>query len=220
MVSNSDGGVVETLVDLADGASTPDGANPHPHVTVRHNHSGVTEVTSLLQSMYLHSEEEQHQSGDEGDYESKQLQELHAKIEALENRHKEAVDSLLNREEGLRVAIEAAAQGAKDYADENLQRFEQAVIACLKRRDDQWEARLQKVARTPRVAWRPSGFSTPSPVVPPTPQSPEADVTITPLPTPVRSVSKKPPINSGSQEALQTSLSSLNSVKIFSLSVH
>lgn len=194
VVTNSDEAVAQTLVAFVDEASTSDGAGPHPHVTLRHNRSGVTEITSLLQSMYLHSEEEQHQSGDEGEYESEQFQELHAKIETLEIRLKESVDSLLNREEGLRVAIEAVAQGAREYAEGILQKFEQAVIACLKRRDEQWEARLQRVTRPQRVSWRPSGFSTPSPVVPPTPQSPDADVTITPTPTPVSAVSKKPPI--------------------------
>ena len=77
-----------------------------------------TNIYQHMETMYLEPSDEEQQQADE--YEdtdaasfSEQLQNLQAKVDTLEKRLKEVVDSTLNREEALRAAIEAMAQEAK-----------------------------------------------------------------------------------------------------------
>ncbi len=183
-------GSAQPLVDETQDPNTSGNDNPRRHVTTRCNRSGVTKITTLLETMYLEDDgEKQNQSEFEVDGMADQLQELHFKIEALENRLKEAVDSTLNREDGLRAVMEAVAKQAMEYTDESLQKFDLAVVACLARRDMQWEDKLKKATKPQRLSWGPIGFSTPA-LVPAIPHTPEADATITPLHT----ATPKPPI--------------------------
>lgn len=71
---------------------------------------------------------------------TKQIQELLSKVEAAEGRLKETINSTLNCEEGPRDAIETTAREAKEYTEERLQRFDQALVACLECSDSvlQW----------------------------------------------------------------------------------
>lgn len=50
------------------------------------------------------------------------------KIEALEIRLRETVDSTLNREDGLWAVIDAVGQRAEEYIDEKLQELDQTVV--------------------------------------------------------------------------------------------
>ena len=142
-------------------------ADPYRHVTTRLNQSGVAEVTSRLESMYLDPSDQGHQQLDEEeDGEAlalrEQLQDLHLRIDTLENRLKEAVDSTLNREEGLRAASGAMAEAAKGYVDARLQGLDRAIVECLERRDIRWGQELKKALNKNRLSWRPASFSTPA----------------------------------------------------------
>ena len=189
-----DGGTDEegagALIDIFQDPNISDKADPHRHVTTRHNRSGVAEITTLLETMYLEEGvEDQLQVSDDGEDMAGLLQELHLKIEALEDRLKQAVDSALNREDGLRAAIEAVAKQVNEHTDERLQKMDQAVVVCLERRDKQWEDKLKKSTKQQRFSWSPAGFSTPAVVTAP-PHTLGGDGTITPLHT----VTPKPPI--------------------------
>lgn len=136
-----DGGTDEegagALIDIFQDPNISDKADPHRHVTIRPNRSGVAEITTLLETMYLEEgAEDQLQVSDDGEDMAGLLQELHLKIEALEDRQKQAVDSALNREDGLRAAIEAVAKQVNEHTDERLQKMDQAVVMCLERREN------------------------------------------------------------------------------------
>lgn len=138
-----------SLIDLTQKPAPSTETDPPRHVTTRLNRSSMAELSSLLESMYLDTpREDQQPTEDFEDIEAvsfvQQLQDQQLKIDALENRLKEAVDSTLNREEGLRTAIDAMAKEAKLYIDARLERFEQVVAACLERRDKQWGEDLEK----------------------------------------------------------------------------
>lgn len=89
-----------------------------------------------------------------------QIQELQLKMETLENRLKDTIDSTLNREEGLRASIETMVKEAKECVDIKLQRFDQVLVDCLKRRDKRWGVELEKTRNKNRSSWRPASFST------------------------------------------------------------
>lgn len=103
-----------SLIDLIPNP-TPADANPHRHITTRHNRSGMAEFSSLLESLYLETpHEEQHPAEDSKDGEAvsfaQKLHDQQMKVGALENWLKEAVDSTLNCEEDLRIAKDAMAK--------------------------------------------------------------------------------------------------------------
>lgn len=125
--STAKGGAQPPSVSLQ-GDSQSANTTPQQNVTTRHNCSGVTQITSLLETMYIDSDdEERQQSGDEADNATEQLQELYLRAESLYDHLREAVDSTPIRENGLRPAVEAAATGANEYTDEGLHRFDQAI---------------------------------------------------------------------------------------------
>lgn len=100
-----------SLTDLIQKPTPSAETDPHRRVTTRLNRSGMAELTSLLESMYVETpQEDQQPAEDFEDVEAvsfvQQLQDQQLKVEALENRLKEAVDSTLNQEEGLKVAID------------------------------------------------------------------------------------------------------------------
>lgn len=115
-------------IELAQDLETSIPESPHCHVTIKHECNSFSEITILLESTYLQSQEEGKQPSDDGEEVEcvQQLQELQGRVVAMEQRHKEAMDSLLNREDGLRAAIEAVAEVVRDYTDNRLQRFERA----------------------------------------------------------------------------------------------
>jgi len=127
-----------SLIDWEPIASPFVEADPYCHITDRHNRSGISEVTSMLDSLYLDPlGEEQHPPQDEEeDAEAvsmvEQIQELQLTVETLENRLKDTIDSTVNRVEGLRSAMETMVKETKKYVDIKLQRFDQAVVDCLK----------------------------------------------------------------------------------------
>lgn len=84
---------------------------------------------------------------------TERLQELQLRMEALENRHKEAVDSTLNQEEGLRAVIQAVAKEAKEYIDERLQVFEPSVVAWLQWSEKHLGDELKKAQGKNRTFW-------------------------------------------------------------------
>ena len=157
--------------DLADAARAPaslpaSGFDPYRHVTDRLNRSGVSELTTRLESLYLEHEEGDDQREEEEedavDTVAEQLQELQLRMGALEIQQREAAESTLNREEGLRTAIEAVAKQAKEYIDAKLQEMDQVVVACLQRRDKQWGEELKRTINKSRTSWRPVSCSTPA----------------------------------------------------------
>lgn len=82
------------------------------HVTIRRERSAVSEVTSLLQSLFLECCVEDNRPVEEAEDAAvaglaPHVQELQLCVDALDLRLREAVDSTLNWEEGLRVAIQS-----------------------------------------------------------------------------------------------------------------
>ncbi|XP_077053567.1 uncharacterized protein LOC143704722 [Siphateles boraxobius] len=157
-----------SLIDWEPVNHLPEEDDPYRHITTRHNQSGVTEITTLLDSLYLDPPGEQQQplrdeyEDAEGVSMVEQIQELRLKVDTLENQLKDSIDSTLNREEGLRAAIDTMVNEAKEYVDSKLQRFDQVVVDCLKRRDKQWGEELEKTRNKSRSSWRPASFSTPA----------------------------------------------------------
>ncbi|XDV22120.1 hypothetical protein PO909_027079 [Leuciscus waleckii] len=102
-------------------------------------------------------------------------------METLENRLKDSNDSTLNREEGLRASIETMLKEAKEYVDIKLQRFDQVLVDCLKRRDKRWGEELEtKIHNRKRSSWRPASFSTPTGFSSADQGMPKGDVTLPP----------------------------------------
>ena len=182
------------LIDLAQNITFPAEDDSYRHVTCRHNRNDRSDVTSMLESMYLDpQDEDQHQSDDSDTGAigvAEQLQHIHLRIESFENRFREAADSTLNREEGLRAAIDAMARESKEYIDMRLQRLDQTLVSCLQRRDKRWDEELKRTINKSRASWKPVSFSTPAAGLPPGRPTSVGDVV---LPSSA-AVSAKPPI--------------------------
>ncbi len=123
--------------------STADAANstdPGRHVTTRRDWGAVSELTSLLKSLYLESRVEDSRPAEEAEDAAlaglaQRIQELQLCVDDLDLRLREAVDSTLNQEKGLRVAIQSVGKESKEYVDLKLQKHDQIVVDCLRRRD-------------------------------------------------------------------------------------
>ncbi|KAK7895603.1 hypothetical protein WMY93_020928 [Mugilogobius chulae] len=168
--------------------------DPYRHVNTRQNQSGVAELTSQLEAMYINEEGQAAVEAEEGNDEDvkivmEQLETLKLSVDGLEARLNEAVDSTLNREDGLRAAMDRMAGEIKEYVDAKLQHFDEVVTACLQRRDQRWAEELKRAQSKTRFSWRPAGVSTPVNAMPSAHQS-TADITFPTAPA----VATRPPI--------------------------
>lgn len=151
------------------GDSQAPNADAHRHVTIRAERSVVSEVSSLLEGLYLNDPEEaEEQQAEEGEDDEacaleEQLEELKSRMSVLEERQRQAIDSTLNREEGVRASIDKLSQDVKEYVDSRIKSLDQAIVACLQRRDKRWEEQIQKTINKSRLSLRPSAVSTPFP---------------------------------------------------------
>lgn len=136
-------------------------ADPYRHVTSRRE---VVEFTSLLETMYLEQPEQEPPQPEDDEVLAlrEELRDLHARVDALEVRLSEGVDSALQREEGRGAALETVAEAAKGYVDARLQGLDRAIMTCLERRDVCWGQELKKALDRNRLSWRLGGFSTPA----------------------------------------------------------
>lgn len=129
------------------------------HVTTRDPRKSVGELTSMLHSLYL---DEDAPADEQGPDVAALFDSLNAHIDAVEERQKEAIDSTLCREEGLRASIDGLSDTLKDYINDKLQAMDEAIVACLKKRDAKWQEELKRCMDKTRLSWRPAVYSTPA----------------------------------------------------------
>lgn len=143
--------MVELCPDPAPSTADPASmVDPGRHVTIQHDRSNVSELTSMFESLYLESlvEDPQAAEGAEEANDSgmdafiQRIQEMQLSVSVLDLRLQEAMDSTLN------LGI--------------------------------WEEELRRVQHRGQSLWRPTGFFTPAaPAAPAAPSHPSAEGDVT-----------------------------------------
>lgn len=114
----------------------------------------VSELASLLDEMYIdQKEEEEAVVGGKEDSVDEQLELLRERLNILEERHKQSVDSILNREDAIHAAIDRMAENLKQYVDEKLKHLDKTLVTCLQRRDKKWEEELKRSFQKSCLSW-------------------------------------------------------------------
>ncbi|KAL6477524.1 hypothetical protein MHYP_G00133590 [Metynnis hypsauchen] len=151
-----------------------DQARPTQHITQRQPRGGITEVSSLLEQLYLDDPKSsvgQHEDDDDEDVDvsnelsllGERLLKLTERVGVLEARIKDVVDSSLSREEGLRETVDKLSVNMKEYIDERFSHLDRTIVDCLHRRDRVWEEKLKETSRRiPRKLLKPLTSSTPA----------------------------------------------------------
>ncbi len=122
----------------------------------------VSALASLLDEMYLDQrKEEEIVVEGKGNSVDEQFELLRERLDTLEERHKQSVDSILNREDAVRALIDRVAEDVKQYVDDKLKHLDETLVACLQRRDKKWEE-LKKNFQKSHVSWTPVDSSTPT----------------------------------------------------------
>ncbi|KAL6461592.1 hypothetical protein MHYP_G00297360 [Metynnis hypsauchen] len=151
-----------------------DQTRPTQHVTQRQPRGNITEVSSLLEQLYLDDPKSsvgQHDDDDDEDVDvsnelsllGERLLKLTERVGVLEARIKDVVDSSLSREEGLRETVDKLSVNMKEYIDERFNHLDRSIVDCLHRRDRMWEEKLKETSRRiPRKLLKPLTSSTPA----------------------------------------------------------
>lgn len=123
----------------------------------------VSELASLLDEMYIDQrEEEEAVVGGKENSVDEQLELFREHLNILEERHKQLVDSILNREDAIRASIDRVAEDLKQYVDDKLKYLDETLVACLQRRDKKWEEELKRSFQKSCLSWTPADSSTPT----------------------------------------------------------
>lgn len=143
------------------------------HVTVREARGDVTEVSSLLQRLYLNEKGGEVPAGQESEDDDddfremlnkmeEKIQKCQDKIDSCEQRVEDVVESSISREEGLRVSMDRMLKELRAYVDERFNHLDVSIVECLQRRDRRWTEELKTMSRrSSRRQWAPSAVSTP-----------------------------------------------------------
>lgn len=75
---------------------------------------------------------------------AEQLDSLKIHIDTLEKQQREAVDSILNCDEGMQALIYMLADELKEYVDTKIQKLDGAIVACLQQGDRKWEVEMKR----------------------------------------------------------------------------
>ncbi|KAL7842586.1 hypothetical protein SRHO_G00242750 [Serrasalmus rhombeus] len=151
---------------------------PTQHVTQRQPRGDFTEVSSLLEQLYLDelkSSVVQHDSDDDHDDDDndedvsndgllgERLLKLTERVGALEGRIKDVIDSSLSREEGLRETVNKLSINMKEYRDERFSHLDPTIVNCLHQCDRLWEEKLRETScRSSRRLLKPLTTFTPA----------------------------------------------------------